>query len=91
MSAYDIGDLAHLTVHFIDQATGDHIDPTSVALEVKDPSGFTDSKTPTHDSTGHYHFDLDLTMSGQWFYRWESTGTGQAAEEGSLNVRTSQF
>jgi hypothetical protein len=41
------------------------------------------------DSTGHYHIDVSASMSGTWRYRWESTGAGQAAEEGAFVVESS--
>ena len=33
------------------------------------------------DSTGNYHFDLSISESGDWYYRYEGTGAVQAAIE----------
>jgi hypothetical protein len=41
--------------------------------------------------TGNYHVDVNADESGTWFYRFESTGTGQAADEGTFEVSESHF
>src|SRR5689334_12331883 len=33
------------------------------------------------DSTGVYHFDLDVDVVGRWFFGFYSTGTGKAASD----------
>lgn len=43
------------------------------------------------DSTGVYHFDLNLTAPGTWMFRWLTTGQNQAAEEGGIFVKQSIF
>ena len=43
------------------------------------------------DSTGNYHYDVDAEPSGTWQYRWNSTGSGQAANERQFTVRPSSF
>ena len=96
IATYDIGDLVQVTSVFTNSA-GTAIDPTTVSIQVK---GGTDATVTTYvygtdaalvkDSTGHYHCNISVTSSGQWHYRWVSTGTGQAAEEGYFNVRVKQ-
>jgi len=94
MTEYDIGDLARVSAVFTDGESGDAIDPAVVKLAYK-PEG-EETITLTYgtdpeivkDSTGHYHADLDITSSGKWRYRWYSTGSGQAAEEGEFFVKT---
>ncbi len=39
------------------------------------------------DSTGKYHVDINANAAGTWYYRFFSTGTGQAAEERQFEVR----
>lgn len=39
------------------------------------------------ESTGIYHVDLDTTSKpGAWIYRWEGTGSVQAASRGKFTV-----
>jgi hypothetical protein len=83
--AYDIGDLVRLSASFTN-SVGSAVDPTTVAVKYKAPGAATVTKTyalaeVTKDSTGHYHYDVSVTVEGHWYYRWESTGTGQAAAE----------
>lgn len=95
--AYDKGDLVRLSAKFQDPASGDaYVDPATVTLKVKKPDTTTTTYTyPANiakDSTGHYHYDLDVgTANGLWYYRWETTGTYQAAEEATFTVNASAF
>lgn len=43
------------------------------------------------DSVGHYHVNVDGNAVGWWYYRFYSTGTGQAAEEHKFRIRESNF
>lgn len=89
MASYNIGDDAKLTATFLD-STGANIDPATVSLKVKDPTGTTTTFVyPTNISkvtTGVYTYTQDCTLAGLWKYRWYSTGTGKAAAEASFNV-----
>jgi hypothetical protein len=38
------------------------------------------------DSQGMYHVDLDLDVSGKWYYKFFSTGVGQSAKIGTFLV-----
>ena len=63
--------------------TGAAIDPSTVQLIVKDPTGaVTTYSYPTgvtKDSVGVYHVDVDTTgKPGLWTFAWKSSGTGQA-------------
>ena len=90
---YDIGDLARITAAFTDGTSGAAIDPTAVSLTYKDPAGtlktlvYGTDNALVKDSTGNYHADINVTLNGTWTYRWFSTGTGQAASEGTFQVR----
>ena len=89
---YDKGDVVRLSGAFT--SGGSAIDPTTVAIKVKDPSGVIQTFTygteasVVKDSTGNYHYDLTTSMVGQYWYRWESTGTGAAAGETYLAVKS---
>lgn len=92
-STYDRGDLVHLTGTFRD-INGTLQDPTAVTFKARSPSGAVTTLVYGSDaavvraSAGIYTVDLSLTEDGLWTYRWESTGTGQAAAEGDLFAKS---
>lgn len=92
VNTYDIGDLVKISATFTDE-NGTATDPTTLEAAFKSPSGtistFTYGTDPevVRDSAGVYHLDISITESGRYDYRWSSTGTGQAAEEGYFEVR----
>ncbi len=92
---YDLGDAVTCEASF--KKAGVLLDPTAVTFKVKNPAGVetvyvygTDVQL-IRDSTGKYHVDINANAVGTWFYRFESTGTGQAAQEGAFRVQTSNF
>lgn len=90
------GSLVRLSAEFQD-AAGDAIDPTVVNVRWKDPNGAETLKTYVTDTEvvldapGSYHCDVDAAIPGEWTYRWESTGVGQAAAEHTFTVLESAF
>lgn len=91
-NSYDFGDLVYVKGEFTDKDTGDPLDPTTISITVRSPSGvittylyLTDSEV-VRDSTGIYHAAIDATESGMWYYRWWSTGSGQASDEQRYEV-----
>ena len=92
-NTYNIGDLARISSAFTTAATGTPTDPTTITARVKAPDGsltvFTYPSGVTKDSTGNFHADFVPTMSGTHFYRWEGTGSAQAASEASFYVQPS--
>lgn len=95
-NVYDVGDLIKVSGVFTDEDDED-IDPTTVTFKFTDPSGNTTTylygtdDELVWDSKGHYHVNVSIDESGTWYYRWASTGTGQAAEEGSFVVRPTRI
>ena len=96
MPSYDKGDLVRCSASFTD-SDGTALDPTTVTGKYKTPAGVTTTYVYdtdaelVKDSTGNYHFDVNANAAGQWFYRFESTGTGQAAEEAAFTVEAGDF
>ena len=93
-TSYDVGDLVRCSAVFTDYA-GAVLDPTVVKFRFIKPSGSitrytygTDAQL-VKDSVGHYHVDVSVDATGEWKYRWQSTGVGQAAEESAFFVRES--
>lgn len=94
---YDLGQLVRITGTFTDSG-GTVTDPATVIFAYKAP-GDTAATEYTYgvdaevvnSGTGVYYVDLDLDEVGTWYYRFYSTGTGQAAEESRLIVQESNF
>lgn len=88
LADYIVGDLVRVSVLFM--LANAPADPSTVVLKWKNPAGIITTWTYLtnvqliKDSTGQYHADLDLLTSGTWNFRWEGTGTAQAAGQGSF-------
>lgn len=96
MSGYPRGSVVILSVVFTN-SSGVALDPSTVALEVRDPAGAITVYTYAgaqivKDSVGHYHMDLPVPTSGTWVYRFEATATGASATlDQSFKVASSVF
>lgn len=96
MSEYDAGSLVRVTGTFRD-INGAVADPALVQFKYLNPAGSATTYVyGTHsqlvkDSTGIYHVDLTLASAGTWRVRFESSGTGQAAQESSLIAKYTSF
>jgi hypothetical protein len=93
-SVYDVGDQVRLIGKWTDPNNSYAVvDPTAVNCSILAPSGTLTTYVYGVDadlkkeSTGIYYLDLDIDESGDWCYRWFSTGTAQAAEENKFTVR----
>lgn len=95
MADYETGDLVRCSAVWTD-ADGNYLDPTVVKFRFKSPDGTTTTYTHgvdaelVRDDTGRYHVDVDVDAAGVWWYRFYSTGTGQAAGEDAFTA-ASQF
>ena len=73
------------------------VDPSAVTFKLKNPAGVITSYVYGTDdevvkaAVGKYSAELPIDAVGPWYWRWESTGEGQGAEEGEIRVPTSQF
>lgn len=96
MNSYDVGDLVRVSSTFTD-ATGTVADPAAVTASYRAPGGTeTDliygvDAELVRDSAGVYHMDISAGEAGTWVYRFASTGSGQAAAEGSFFVQPTEF
>jgi len=93
---YDLGDLVRCAGTFTD-ASGNLVDPTVVKAATQNPAGtdtiyqYGTDAALVRDSAGAYHLDVSATSAGRWYYRFYSTGTGQASGESYFDVSISQF
>ena len=96
MNLHDKGDLVRSTATFTNTA-GTATDPTTVVCKVRTPAGVVTTYTYGTDAalvksaTGVYYVDVSLTAVGQWWVRWEGTGTVQQAEEDTFLADESRF
>ena len=85
-----------LSVSFYDLASA-LADPTAVTVKYRDPAtmAITSVAVPggggVKDATGLYHYDLSLTKKGDWYFRWEGTGTVAAAGESYVSAAPTVF
>lgn len=95
-NTYDRGDLVRCKGTFKD-SSGVAIDPGVVRFKVKSPAGTTTEYVYGDDgelvrvSVGVYQADINASLSGNWFYRFESEGVGQSAAETKFFVKASNF
>ena len=95
-NTHDLGDLVRVTAEFRDPSTNAYIEPTIVKLSVKTPDGTVTTYVYDTDASmkrtdiGQYYSDLNANAAGRWYYRWWSTGTGQAADENYFDVEAAE-
>lgn len=96
--AYDLNDLVRCKARFRNPDNADaYVDPTTVTFKFKNPAGTTTTYVYGTDaqlvkeSTGVYRVDVAANAAGTWHWRFESTGTGKAAEEGTFRVEATAF
>lgn len=91
--SYQIGDVPRVRADFTDRDTGLPTDPTTVTLQILSPSGVVTTPAATNDASvvGGFYYDLALTESGTWTYRFVGTGAVAAADEATLHVERSSF
>ncbi|HEX9904625.1 MAG TPA: hypothetical protein VGA77_06645 [Propylenella sp.] len=92
INSYARGAVVRIEWTFLDQ-NGTVTDPDAVLLDVKrgDRTLVTyvylgSPDLIVKDSTGVYHADVPLTVSGTWHYRAYATGEGAAAVHASFYV-----
>lgn len=93
---YDIGDVCRISAIFTDGVTGVPVDPTTMAVKVKNSAGTTatyalgGASPPIKLATGSYYLDLPILLGGSHRWRWEASGPN-SAEEGVIPVHVSAF
>jgi len=96
-STYDVKDIVRVTGKF-STASGStaYKDPSKVYFHKETPDGTVTTYTVTPPSTsatiirsttGEFYVDILTTSSGRYEYRWTSTGTLAASQEGGFLVR----
>lgn len=79
-NSYNIGTAVQVSVTF--SASSTNTDPTTVTLEITDPSGNTDTYSTTdltNSAVGVYSKTVTPDEAGYWKYRFSGTGAVIAA------------
>ncbi len=93
--AHDIGDLRRLSVLFKD-LNDVATDPTTIIFKIREPDGVLTTFTFGVDAelvkvaTGSYHLDFAITKTGRHAWRFEGTGSLQAAEGAEFFARRTE-
>jgi hypothetical protein len=72
-------------------------DPSTVKCFYKDPNNAVTTLTygtdiaVVKDATGKYHVDIFANIAGNWWYRFEATGSVIAANEAEFIISLSQI
>ena len=88
---YYINNAVTVSIAFKDKS-GNPIDPTTVTLQVKDPTNTINSYTfgvgsqIVKDSLGNYHSDIDGDIAGNWVYVWDGSGNVLISGAGSFSI-----
>ena len=91
MNIHHLGTTVRITGAFTD-AGGAAVDPDTISLTVRDPSGnettytYGGLGTIAKDSVGNYHQDVTTDEEGFWYYEWQGTGTSIATDEKAFFV-----
>lgn len=94
VNTYDVGDLVRIT-GTLETADGTNVDPATLVCKVQDAAGAVTTFTygtdafPVRSEAGVFYVDYTPTGAGEHWYKFASTGTGQAVEEGRFFVRAS--
>jgi hypothetical protein len=93
MIRYDVGDLVTLTCKFT-TSDGVATNPGTVVLKVLSPADTVTTITEAdmlNPVPGTWTYNLLLTQSGQWTYRFAGTQGVIAAGENTITVKTTAF
>ncbi len=91
MNAYVKGQSVRLSASFTNP-DGAAYDPGTVTITYKAPASASVSKVygqdaeVMRDGLGKYHMDIIVTAAGEWYYRTDGAGGGQAAAEDAFYV-----
>ena len=95
---FDVGDLVSLKGTFRNPETWVGIDPGAIFCAIKNPAGTEvlyqygiPGSPVVREALGVYYIHYSIAADGEHYWRFHSTGTGQAAAERSFSVRPSKF
>lgn len=92
----DPGNVRKLTASFTDADLGGAIDPDAVFLTITQPGDTAEEATTyeygtdpeiVKDDVGEYHANIEFPTSGLAYYRWWSTGDGQASKPQLIEIK----
>ena len=91
MKSYPLGTQLVLGTNFVDAVSQQPADPTTVVLELMDPTGAVTTPGVTHPGVGLFKALVTPSMAGIWTARWVGTGAVVASTEHRFEIRPSAF
>lgn len=91
MKSYPLGGQIVLATTFIDAASGQPANPTTVVLDLLDPNGIVTTPAISNSSVGVYKATVIPATAGVWTCRWQGTGAVTASHEFRFEIRPSAF
>ena len=85
ISQFTVGDTLRFSVTF--SVGGTNTDPTVITFRRRDPNGVIQAYVYGTDvelvrtAVGLYRIDLALSVTGEYWYRWEGTGSAAGVSE----------
>lgn len=92
MNTYDPGNEIEIFGTFQDVSTGNMVDPSTVACEVRDPDGNVTSPPVNRTAVGEYNSSVltdNDSPHGIWTYRFYGLVPSRGAQEGAFYLRQS--
>lgn len=93
-NVYDI-DTSVTVQSAFSQSTGSAIDPSTVTLYVRDPTGAVTTiamGSLTHVGTGVWAYNINANVSGTWFYKFQGAGNVVVTSpDASFLIRSSKL
>lgn len=90
MDKLEVGDVARLTLKATD-VSGAAVDPGNLRLFVRQPDGNQVTPTVIREDVGAFHADVELAVSGIYFYLWKSDAPYKGVVDGEFLVANNLF
>lgn len=90
ITSFDSGDTIRFANTF--SVSGTATDPTTITFRIKDPNQvvstyvYLTNAELVRSGTGAYRIDLILSLPGEYWHRWEGTGTAPGAAEDRIKI-----
>jgi len=85
INSYLVGNEVQLNASFTN-SSGALVDPTTITVQIQDPSGNLSSYAASKTSVGVYYYTYTPSLTGAYFYVFTGSGAVVAAAQGQFNV-----
>ena len=95
---YYLGQPVLIYGRYEDLLTNTWVDPPGVTVQVQKPDGtvtehaYDNGSGPVERlSLGNFYYEATANQTGEWYYRWDSTGENTGVYEGRFEIKPSPF